>query len=164
MLRFAVFRILSPLLHEDLARGYYARTGIVSTADEVAPAKGTTYVDLDSGRVIVGGRAVPAPDLFTALRFRVPADLQGRHTVAFRIGMAGLVSRVLAAVLPNSDPFVINDETLVLSNLSRGDIVTILVEALAVLGEINARRDPAVLAGDDGVGIERVFTGLTIHA
>lgn len=163
MPRFATFQRLSPALTPDLRRGLYARLGTIDTPDDhpQVPAE-FVYVRLDDGSVLHGQQA-DRVDLFAELGFRdLGQRLQGRHTVAFEIGTPGLVGQVIAVALPNAEPILINDRTLALADLSRADVVAILVEALAVVGRANARRDPDQLAADPHAGIERVFEGIRL--
>ena len=165
MPRFATFQRLSPALTPDLRRGFYARLGTIDTpdGDPQIPAE-FVYVGLDDG-VVLRGQHADRTDLFALLGFGdLGQRLTDRHTVAFEIGTPGLVGQVIGITLPSAEPILINDRTLALAGLSRADVVAILVEALAVVGRANARRDPDQLAADPHAGIERVFEGIRLVA
>lgn len=165
MPHFATFQRLSPALTPDLRRGFYARLGTIETSEPAphVPAE-FVYVGLDDGQVLRGDRTDRA-DLFALLGFGdLGQRLTDRHTVAFEIGTPGLVGQVVGITLPSAEPILINDRTLALAGLSRADVVAILVEALAVVGRANARRDPDQLAADPHAGIERVFEGIRVVA
>lgn len=158
----ALFQKLSPLLMPDLSRGYYALTGTAETdAAGAAPDADRLAVDLVTGAVHSGD--APPRDLFQILGFEAAgARLTGQHTVAFEIGTPGLVGRVVGIVLPDTDPITVNDRTLAIAGLTRAQVVALLVEGLAVVGQINARRSPDMLAADDNVGFSRIFAAIQV--
>lgn len=164
MARFAIFEKLSADLSPDLAAGHYAFMDTsAGSSGQPRPAGDTLWIDTQTG--IVHAPDGRSADLLHGLGYNLSADdLAEPKTLAFRIGVPGLFARAVTAALTKDASQVVDDDGLQFAALTLAEVIAVLVEALAILGRINARRPIETILGDTYTGIDAVILGIRIVA
>ncbi len=157
MSRYAIFEKLSGSLTGDLRAGHYALTGDSDgSAGQPRPQDDSLWIDRRKG--LVHAPDGNSADLLRDLGYGIGADdFQEPRDAVLRIGIPGLFARAVATVLPERPSEIVEHDSMRFAALSLQDVVALLIEALALLGRLNARRSLDTLTADAASGITAVI-------